>query len=242
MDGGGGRAPPPPPPSPAAAASSLWSWLLPPVAASAALTTAVVLLARCPPLQRALLYGHVARFPRWLVDHTDLRAAGLSTVGRNVTCVTPDGAVLRGWHLAPPGPPFPPPPPHLAAASTTAERAHARDGRGGGGQGGSGGGGSADDPLAAAAWAAAVDAHYDARLSADTRTPVFVVFHGNGGTRGTPPGRAHFLRTLAAHTHGHVVAFDLGGYADSTAAPVTPAPLGHLPPPPARPSPPRRHG
>lgn len=96
MDGGGGRAPPPPPPSPAAAASSLWSWLLPPVAASAALTTAVVLLARCPPLQRALLYGHVARFPRWLVDHTDLRAAGLSTVGRNVTCVTPDGAVLRG--------------------------------------------------------------------------------------------------------------------------------------------------
>lgn len=211
MDGRG--VPPPSPPT-----ESLWSWLLPPVAASAALTaTAVLLLARSPPLQRALLFGHVARFPRWLVDHTALGAAGLATSARNVTCVTPAGAVLRGWHLAPPGPPFPPPPPHLAA-----ERPHALHGSG---QGGGGDGGCcADDPLASATWTAAVDAHFDARLAADTHTPVFVFFHGNGGTRGTPPGRVHFLRTLAAHAHAHVVAFDLGGYADSTAAPAAAAP------------------
>ncbi|KAK1862565.1 hypothetical protein I4F81_005133 [Pyropia yezoensis] len=219
MDGRG--VPPPSPPT-----ESLWSWLLPPVAASAALTaTAVLLLARSPPLQRALLFGHVARFPRWLVDHTALGAAGLATSARNVTCVTPAGAVLRGWHLAPPGPPFPPPPPHLAA-----ERPHALHGSG---QGGGGDGGCcADDPLASATWTAAVDAHFDARLAADTHTPVFVFFHGNGGTRGTPPGRVHFLRTLAAHAHAHVVAFDLGGYADSTAAPAAAAPSAPPPPPP----------
>ncbi|GAB0498220.1 hypothetical protein MMPV_009561 [Pyropia vietnamensis] len=200
----------------------MYSWLFPPLAASAVLTAALVLLlARSPPLQRALLFGHVARFPRWLVDHTNLLAAGLATSARNVTCVTPTGAVLRGWHLTPPGPPFPPPAPHLAAPD---------DGRGGDGSDSGGGrGGSVGDPLAAAAWATAVDEHFDARLASDTRTPVFVFFHGNGGTRGTPPGRVHFLRTLAAHTHAHVVAFDLSGYADSTPAPAVPR---ASPPPP----------
>lgn len=207
----------PPPTSPL----FLLSWLLPPLAASVAFIAAsVVLLARSPPLQRALLFGHVARFPRWLVDHSNLVSAGLATSARNVTCVTPAGAILRGWHLTPPGPPFPPPAPHLAAPD---------DGCGGDGSAGRGGcGGPADDPLAAAAWAAAVDEHFDARLAADSHTPVFVFFHGNGGTRGTPPGRVHFLRTLAAHTHAHVVAFDLGGYADSTPAPAVA--LASLPP------------
>ena len=111
--------PPPPMEPPASVAvtppASFLSALLPPAAAAAALTAAaVLLLARSPPLQRALVFGHVARFPRWAVDHTDVRRAGLATLGRNVTCVTPAGSVLRGWHLAPPGRPFPPPPPHLA--------------------------------------------------------------------------------------------------------------------------------
>jgi len=188
--------------------ASFLSALLPPAAAAAALTAAaVLLLARSPPLQRALVFGHVARFPRWAVDHTDVRRAGLATLGRNVTCVTPAGSVLRGWHLAPPGRPFPPPPPHLARPPAPGA-----------------GGRRPDGAAAEAAWHAAVNAHYDARLATEVTTPVFVFFHGNGGTRGTPPGRVHFLRTLSAHTGGHVVAFDLGGFADSTPPPPPPPP------------------
>lgn len=138
--------------------------------------------------QNAIIFLH------WLRPPAFLRIAPLDNLmpwrlASSARVVVADSGI-RGWHILPPGPPYPPVEPSLRAPR-----------------------------FAAPTCSSEREQFFDAALAAPAGARVVIFFHGNSGTRGFPFKRVDMLRLLGAHLGAHVVTFDYSGFGDSPGLP-----------------------